>query len=157
MALIIPFILRHSCIWSEICVALFFPKFDNNSVPESYQTRSWKWLRNTVAKSRKQSYAVEGSSMYHFAATWVNVLWKSLNRTESSFIEFEEHQRWKVVMCTPRSSPTFLSKLGMSEGSLIGTGGHATLCCTGPFINFDKSGKFKFARKGSFGLIGVWK
>ncbi len=93
--------------------------------------------------------------MYHFAAVPVNVLWNSLSLTESSFNELEEHQRWKVVACAPGSSPAFPSNLGMSEGSLVGTGGHKGSCLTGSFINFDKSGKFKVARKGSLGLTGA--
>ena len=43
----------------------------------------------------------------------------------------------------------------MSEGSLVGIGGHKGSCLTGSFINFDKSGKFKVSRKGSLGLIGA--
>ena len=93
--------------------------------------------------------------MYHFAAVPVKVLWNSLNLTESSFNELEEHHRWKVVACAPGSSPALPSNLGMSEGSLVGTGGHKGSCLTKSFINFDKSGKFKVARKGSFGLAGV--
>ena len=71
---------------------------------------------------------------------------------ESSLNEFEEHHSWKVVIWEFESSPSFPSKLVMSKGNLIGIGGHATLCCMGSFINFDKYGKFKVARKGSLGL-----
>ena len=93
--------------------------------------------------------------MYHFAAVPVKVLWNSLNLTESSFNELEEHHKWKVVACAPGSSPALPSNLGISEGNLVGTGGHKGSCLTGSFINFDKSGKFKVARKGSLGLTGV--
>ena len=37
----------------------------------------------------------------------------------------------------------------MSDGNLVGTGGHKGSCLTGSFINFDKSGKFNVARNGS--------
>ena len=155
MDLISLFCLCHSWMWPKICVALFCWKVDNKSVPASYQTGSWKWLRNTVAKSTKSWYAPEGSSMYHFVATWVTILWKSLNRMASSFSEFEEHQRWKVVMCALGYSPSLTLNLGMSEGYLIGTSDHTALCHTGLFINFYKYGKFKVSKKGIFGLIRV--
>ena len=93
--------------------------------------------------------------MYHFAAVPVKILWNSLNLTESSFNELEEHHKWKVVACAPGSSPALPSNLGMSEGSLVGMGGHKGSCLTESFINFDKSGKFKVSRKGSLGLAGV--
>ena len=38
---------------------------------------------------------------------------------------------------------------------MVGTGGHEGSCLTRSFINFDKSSKFKVARKGSLGLAGV--
>ena len=56
---------------------------------------------------------------------------------------------------SPRIFTNLTLNLGMSEGSLVGTGGHKGSCLTGSFINFDKSGKFKVARKGSLGLTGV--
>ena len=43
----------------------------------------------------------------------------------------------------------------MSDGNLVGTGGHKGSCLTGSFINFDKSGKFKVAKIGSLGRTGV--
>ena len=45
----------------------------------------------------------------------------------------------------------------MSEGSLVGMGDQEELCLTRSFISFDKSGKFKVARKGSLGLTGALK
>ena len=45
----------------------------------------------------------------------------------------------------------------MSDGNLVGTGGHEGSCLTGSFINFDKSGKFNVARKGSLGITGALK
>ena len=93
--------------------------------------------------------------MYHFPVVPVKVLSNSLNLTKSSFNELEEHHKWKVVACAPGSSPALPLNLGMSEGSLVGTGGHKGSCLTGSFINFNKSRKFKVARKGSLGLAGV--
>ena len=58
-------------------------------------------------------------------------------------------------MCAPGSLPVFLSNFGMSNGNLIGIGGHAALCRMGSFINFDKYGKFKVVRKGILGLTGA--
>ena len=57
-----------------------------------------------------------------------------------------------MVIWAPRSLPNFPSNLGMSKGNVIGTGGHVALCPTGSFIKFDKYGKFKVSRKGSFDL-----
>ena len=129
-ALISLFCLHHSWIWSEIWVALFHQKLENRSVRASYRI-SLNWLRNTFPKSKKLSNVEEGSSISHFAATLVKVLSKILNRTVSSFSEFEEHHRWKVVIWAPGSSITFPSKLGMSEGNLLGTGGHVALVTMG--------------------------
>ena len=95
--------------------------------------------------------------MYHFAAVLIKFLWNSLNRTESSFNELEEHQRWKVVACAPGSSPALPSNLGMSEGNLVGTGGHVGSCLTGSFINLDKFGKFNVTRNEILGRTGALK
>ena len=88
--------------------------------------------------------------MYHFAAVLVKVLWNNLNQTESSFSELEEHHKWKVVAQALGSSPTLPSNFGISEGSLVGTGGQEDFC-------FNKSGKFNVAGKGSLGLTGALK
>ena len=45
----------------------------------------------------------------------------------------------------------------MSDGNLVGTGGHEGSCLIGSFINFDKYGKFNVARKGSLGRIEALK
>ena len=154
VALIRLFRLLHSWIWSEMWVALFCLKVDNKSVPKSYRTRSWKWLRKALAKSQKLLKAAEGNSIYHLASIPVKVLWNSLNLIQSSFNKLEEHHKWKVVACALGSSPVFPSNLGMSDGNLVGTGGHKGSCLTRSFINFDKSGKFKVARNGSLGRTG---
>ena len=56
---------------------------------------------------------------------------------------------------SPRTSPTLPLNLGMSDGNLVGIGGHKGSCLTGSFINFDKYGKFKVSRNGSLGLTGA--
>ena len=155
VALIRLFRLLHSWIWSKMWVALFCLKVDNKSVLKSYQTRSWKWLRKALAKSQKLLKAAEGSSIYHFSAVPIKVLWNSLNLTESSFSEFEEHHKWKVVGWAPGSSPVLPSNLGMSDGNLVGTGCHKGSCLTGSFINFDKYGKFKVSKNRSLGRTGL--
>ena len=78
-------------------VALFCLNVDDKSVLKSYRTISSKWLRNALAKSQKLLKAVEGNSIYHFAVVPIKVLWNSLNLNESSFSEFEEHHKCKVV------------------------------------------------------------
>ena len=45
----------------------------------------------------------------------------------------------------------------MFDGDLVETGGHEGSCLTGTFINFDKSGKFNVAKKGSLGRTGALK
>ena len=45
----------------------------------------------------------------------------------------------------------------MSDGNLVGTGGHEGSCLTWSFINLDKSGKFNVSRKGSLGRTGALK
>ena len=69
------FRLRHSWIWSDMCVDLSCRKEDNRSVSASYRTGSWKWFRITFAKSKKLSNTAEGNSIYHFAAILVKFLW----------------------------------------------------------------------------------
>ena len=157
VALIRLFLLLHSWIWSEMWVALFCLKVDNKSVPKSYQTGSWKWLRKALAKSQKLLKGTEGNSIYHLAAIPVKVLWNSLNLIESSFNELEEHHKWKVVACAPGSSLALPLNLGMSDGNLVGTGGHEGSCLTGSFINIDKYGKFNVSRKGILGQTRALK
>ena len=43
----------------------------------------------------------------------------------------------------------------MSDGNLVGIGGHERSCLTGSFINFDKSGKFNVARNEILGQTRV--
>ena len=45
----------------------------------------------------------------------------------------------------------------MSDGNLVGTGGHEGSCLIGSFINFDKSGKFNVSRKEILGHTGALK
>ena len=57
-------------------------------------------------------------------------------------------------MC-PRIFTSSLFELRDVRWKFGGIGGHKGSCLTGSFINFDKSSKFKVARKGSLGLTGV--
>ena len=68
--------------------------------------------------------------------------------------ELDEHHKWNVVTWSPGSSLLFPSNFGMSEGSLVGTGGQARLYLIGSFVNLVRSGKFNVARNGSLG--GPW-
>ena len=47
-----------------------------------------------------------------------------------------------------RSSPSFLSNFGMSEGSFVGMGGHVGLFLIGSLVNLARSGKFRLAMYG---------
>ena len=142
--------LHHSWIWSKMWVASPCWKEVNNSVPKSYRIGSWKWCKNALAKFPKSTNSANGNSIYHFVATPIKVLWKSLNRTLSSIKEFEEHHRWKVITCVLGSLFNFPSNLGMSDGNLVGIGGQAGECLIGSLINLDKSDKFKVARNRIF-------
>jgi hypothetical protein len=57
-------------------------------------------------------------------------------------------------MCVEGSSPRFLSNFGMSEGSLSGIVDHEGLWEIRSFLNYDRSGKYNFARKGKIYKIG---
>jgi len=58
------------------CVVLSCSKLDNSFVPKSYQIGSWKWLRNTMAKSPNVMYFTISSYMYHLAVPLMRVCWK---------------------------------------------------------------------------------
>ena len=45
----------------------------------------------------------------------------------------------------------------MSDGNLVGIGGHEGSCLTRSFINFDKSSNFNVSKKGSLGHTGALK
>ena len=132
-------------------VALSCWKLTNSLVPASYQMGNWKWFKNIVENSPNEAKLLPISYMYHLAAFPVKVRWNNLNLIESSIRELDEHHRWKVVIWSVGSSPFLPSNFGMSEGSLVGTGGHLGLYRIGLFVNFKKSSKFNVARKGKRG------
>lgn len=150
-SLISLLLLRHSWMWSEMCVASPCWKEVNNSVPESYRIGSWKWCKKALPRFPKSPKLVVGNSIYHFAAAPIIILWKSLNLILSSINKFEEHHRWKVIICVLGSLCTFPSNLGMSDGSFVGMGGQAGECLIVSFINFYKSGKFSVAKNEILG------
>ena len=76
---------------------LFLPKTRQQVCFEIISDRQLKVAKNALAKSHKLLKAAEGSSIYHFAAVPVKVLRNSLNLTESSFSEFEEHHKWNAM------------------------------------------------------------
>ena len=95
--------------------------------------------------------------MNHLAALPVNVRGNNRNLIESSKKELETHHRWYVVILFAGSSPVFPSNFGISVGILTGTGGQARWCLIGSFVNLDKLGNSRVARKGSFvGANGFW-
>ena len=95
------------------------------------------------ARELKAGYLACGSSMYHLAAALVRVCWNSLSLMESSTMLFDEHHRWNVIMWFWGHSPALPSNLGMSDGSLVGTGGQKSWWQMGSFVNLAKSGKFR--------------
>ena len=56
---------------------------------------------------------------------------------------------------SPRIFTSLTFKLRDVQGQFGGNRWPQGSCLTGSFINFDKSGKFKFAKKGSLGLTGA--
>lgn len=104
-----------------------------------------------VAKLPKEEKVHPGSSMYHLATFLVRVCWNNINMIESSIREFDEHHKRKVVTWSPGSSPIFPSNLGISEGSLVGTGGQTGLYLIKSLVILERSGKFNVAKKGSHG------
>ena len=150
-ALISLLLLHHSWIWSEIWVVSPCWKEVNNFVLESYWIGSWKWCKKALPKFLKSTKLVVGNLIYHFAVAPIKVLWKSLNLMLSSIKEFEEHHRWKGMMCVLGSSLTFPSNFGILDGNFVGIGGQAGECLIGSFINLDKSGRFKVAKNRIFG------
>jgi hypothetical protein len=149
VAFIILFLLCHSCIWSNMWVALSYLSVNNTSVPTLYRNRSWKWLRKTSVRSWKVWKVDPCNSMYHFTATPARVQWKSHNRMEFLFNEFEENHRWNIVTWSLRSSPYFPSNLGMYEDNLLVIEGQFRSWHIDSIISFNKSSKFNIVRKGS--------
>jgi hypothetical protein len=116
---------------------------------------SWKWLRKASTNYWKDPYVPLGSSIYHCDAISIRVHWNNHNLIESWFKEFDEHQRWKVVTWSPRSSPFLPSNFGMSDGSLVGTRDHVGSWITRSFINLDKYARLSMAIKGRQGC-DIW-
>ena len=104
----------HSRMWSEIWSAVVYLKLASSSMPALYLTGNWKWFRNAIANSSKEEYLERSISMYHFVTLPMRVCWNNHNCMESSFNELDEHQRWKVVTWSPRSSLGLASNFGMS-------------------------------------------
>ena len=63
-------------------------------------------------------------------------------------MELEEHHRWKDMIWFYGSSPTLPSNLGMSEGSLVGMGGHAGSFRMGSLVNLARLGRLRLAMYG---------
>jgi hypothetical protein len=61
---------------------------------------------------------------------------------------FEEHHKWKVMIWLVGSSPTFLSNLGMFEGSLVGIVGHVGSCNIESLVSLVRSSMLREAKYG---------
>ena len=144
-------LLLHSWIWSEMWVTWSFWKLSRISVVASEQIANWKWFKKIVSKSPKEVKVPLGSSMYNLVTFLVRVHWNNLSLIESSIREFDEHNKWKVVIWLPGSSLVFPSNLGISDRSLAGTGGQAELYQIGSLVNLDRSRNFKASKKGNCG------
>jgi len=150
---IIPLRCLHSCIWSDICVEVFWRNDVKSSVLVSYRTGSWKCFRNAMDSLSKLANKLPANSIYHVDATPVNVRWKSLNLILLSISELEENHRWKFMIWLARSSPALPSNFGMSDGNLVGTRGQPGICWKGSFLSLLKSGRLRVARNISL----VWE
>ena len=143
---------HHSWIWSEMWVELFCRREVKRSVPVSYRMGNWKWVRKTITNKLKSTNECCGSSIYHFVAISVNVLWKSLKRIESSIMELDEHHRWKVITWFFGSSPCFSSNFDTSKGNLTKIVGKKGSCWMGSLINLDNFVRSKVAKNRICGL-----
>ena len=144
--------LLHLCMRFDMRVEVFFQRKVKRSVQISYHMGSWKWVRNTISNELKTTNECFGSSIYHFAAVWVNVFWKSINRIETSIRELDEHHKWKVFTWFLGSSPFFPSNFWISNGILTKMVGQNGSCWMGSFINLDRLGKSNVVKNGSFWL-----
>ena len=118
--------LLHSKMWLEIWVDLSCSKDVRSLVPISQHTENWKWFRNVIAKAFKLWNEDIWSSIYHFSATSIKVIWKLINLIMSSISEFDEHHIWKVITWVASSSLSFPLNLGMFKGNFVGTEGDMT-------------------------------
>lgn len=75
---------------------------------------------------------------YHLSIGPTRVHGKRCQRTKSSMILFKERHRWKKMAWFARSSPTFLSNLGISGGSLVSMEGQVGSCVIGSLHNLHK-------------------
>jgi len=117
------------------------------SVLVSYQIRSWKWVKKSIARESKFPQEFHDNSIYHFVVKPVRVLWKILKRMELSIKELEEHQRWKVMTWFLGYSPGFPSNFETLDDSLEGIRGQNGACCMGSFVKCEKSSISKVAKK----------
>ena len=146
----------HSCIWSDIWVELVWRSEINKSLLVSYQIGNWKWVKKAIAKVSKSQKECQGSSIYHFVATPMRVLWNKRRWIEPSIIELHYH-KWNVITWFLESSLGLTSNLGISEGNLTGMVGQEGSCWIGSLINLDKSGISKVAKNGNCWLgWGYW-
>lgn len=74
----------------------------------------------------------------------------------SSKNELDTHHIWYVVTWVARSSPCFLSDLGISAGILTGRTDQVGWCCMGLFVRLDKSGRSSVAKKGNYVSINIF-
>jgi hypothetical protein len=87
--------------------------------------------------------------MYHLAAESVSVCWKRCKCIESSINEIDEHHKWNAITWFFGSSLGLSSNLGISDGNLARITGQKGKCNMGSFVNRDKSGRSRVARKGN--------
>lgn len=78
--------LWNSWMWSDMCVVGVCLKWVRSSRPESWRTRSWKNVRNVVARELKLPCDPKGWYMYHFVAGPMRVRWNSRNQIVSATI-----------------------------------------------------------------------
>jgi len=91
-----------------------------------------------------------GNSMYHLAARLVSVFWKRWSLTESSFKEFGEHHKWKVITWFDGSSLGFPLDSRMLYGSLCGNIDYQHAYKIGSLVSRFKYGNFKVPTNGNY-------
>jgi len=82
--------LRHSWIWSVICVAVVLRKLVRILTPTSWRMGHLKKVIKVFTIDSKEALELAGWSMYHLVATLVRVHWNNLSIMESLVIFLED-------------------------------------------------------------------
>lgn len=131
-------------------VAWVYLKLVKSYILVSYMMSKWKCVRKVLAKVIKLSNEARGSYMYHLFVISVSVHWKRCKWIESSLREFEEHNKWYVIICINGSFPRFPLNLGISKGNLVGIIDHHEECAMGSLVSLVKFCNLRVTMNGNW-------